>query len=433
MKIVNWNKLTESEKKVALLRPILSLENNLVFKTQEILNQAKLKGDEALFNFTKKFDGVVLNSLQVTDNEFEAALNEINPEDLEAIKFTKKQIETNQLAQIPAIKIIKTHDNQVICEIRPRPIDRVGLYIPGGSAPLVSTVLMLAIPAAIANCPLKIICTPPNAAGKINSAILVAAKLCGIEKVYKVGGAQAIAAMAYGTKSIPKVDKIFGPGNAWVTEAKKQIAQDAMISTSIDMPAGPSELLMIADDNANPDYVAADLLSQAEHGIDSQVILIALSESFALRVIEKINAQIEKLSRKNIAIESLKNGRIIISKTILEAISISNIYAPEHLILQIDNPNQYADQIQNSGAVFLGEFAPETVGDYVTGSNHVLPTSGYAKSYSGLSIKDFMKFINFQTVTRSGLKIIGPYAEKLASMEGLDAHQYAVSVRLNNI
>lgn len=433
MKIVNWDKLTASEKKLILLRPILSLENNLVFKTQEILNQVKLKSDEALFDFTKQFDGVVLNSLEVTDNEFKATLDEINSADLEAIEFCKKQIETNQLAQMPAIKSIKTHNNQIICNVVPRPIDRVGLYIPGGTAPLVSTVLMLAVPATIANCPLKIMCTPPNSNGKINSAILVAAKLCGIEKIYKVGGAQAIAAMAYGTKSIPKVDKIFGPGNAWVTEAKKQIAQDAIISTSIDMPAGPSELLIIADENANPEYIAADLLSQAEHGIDSQVILIALSESFALCVIEKINAQIEKLFRKNIAIESLRDSRIIISKSISEAIAISNIYAPEHLILQIENPDQYVDQIQNAGAVFLGEFAPETVGDYVTGSNHVLPTSGYSKSYSGLSVKDFMKFINFQTVSKSGLNIIGPYAEKLASMEGLDAHKYAVSVRLDNI
>ena len=287
---------------------------------------------------------------------------------------------------------------------------------------------MLGVPSALAKCPLRVLCTPANKEGKINPYLLVAASLSGIDQVYKLGGAQAIAAMAYGTESIPKIDKIFGPGNAWVTQAKILVAQDPL-GAAIDMPAGPSELLVIADSNANPEFVAADLLSQAEHGPDSQVILITLAKEFASAVEQALAKQLSTLSRRAIAEKSLLHARIIIVETVTEAIAISNHYAPEHLILQVAQAEDYVEQIQNAGAVFLGAWAPETVGDYVTGSNHVLPTSGYARNYSGLSVLDFMKFINVQNLTEAGLQAIGPYAAELAEIEGLTAHKQAVVLR----
>jgi histidinol dehydrogenase len=304
-----------------------------------------------------------------------------------------------------------------------------GIYVPGGTAPLISTVLMLGVPAQMAECPLRILSTPPNQDGSISPSILFAAKLCGIQNVFKVGGAQAIAAMAYGTQTIPKVDKIFGPGNSWVTQAKMQVSQDAF-GSAIDMPAGPSEVMIIADDESNCDYVAADLLSQAEHGPDSQVLLITLSESFAIKTRQALIRQLAMLPRMQIAKQALENSSMIIVSTLEEAIEISNAYAPEHLILQIRNAKKYIPIIKNAGSVFIGPWTPETLGDYVTGANHVLPTNGYARSYSGLSVLDFMKFISFQTVTQQGLANIGPYAEKLAALEGLSAHKNAVSLRL---
>ena len=297
---------------------------------------------------------------------------------------------------------------------------------------MISTTLMLGVPAQIANIPTRILCTPPNANGEIDPRILYAAKLCGIKRIFKVGGAQAIAAMAFGTESIPKVNKIFGPGNSWVTEAKKIVAEDAD-GAMIDMPAGPSELMVIADDQANPAYVAADLLSQAEHGPDSQVILISLSEKFAEQTARALTAQITGLSRQKIIEESLRYCRFIVVDCVEDALVISNRYAPEHLMLQVKDPSQYTPEIKNAGSVFLGEWTPETVGDYVTGSNHVLPTNGYARSYSGLSVLDFIKFINFQKVTKDGLINIGAYAAKFAAMEKLDGHQQAVLIRLEEV
>lgn len=428
MNVFRWDKLSNSEKQKILLRPALENNENIKKNVQDIIHQVKSGGDSTLITLAKQYDGAQLKSLQVSEKEITTAFDLVSADAKDAIEFAKKQIETNHQSQLPHSKVVETCHG-VFCERQSRPIARVGLYIPGGSAPLVSTVLMLAIPAQMAKCTLKILCTPTNKKGEINPHILVAATLCGIQNIYKAGGAQAIAAMAYGTQTISKVDKIFGPGNAWVTQAKMLVAQDAD-GAGIDMPAGPSEVFVIADDNAHPTYVAADLLSQAEHGVDSQVMLVVLSEQFATDVERAIKEQLEQLSRHDIAKQSLKNSRIIITDDIEEAITISNLYAPEHLIMHVTHPDQYNALIQNAGAVFLGPWSPETVGDYVTGSNHVLPTHGYARSLSGLSVTDFMKFISFQTVTRAGLEKIGPFAQKIAEIEGLDAHKQAVSLRL---
>ncbi len=431
MKIVQWKNLSPLEQKNILLRPRLSENEALKKGVKDIIQKVRSGGDQALLKLTEIFDRVTLANLEVSEEEFENAFAFIESDARAAIEFAKAQIEINHSIQLPRNSKVQTCEG-VICERQARPIDRVGLYIPGGSAPLISTVLMLALPAKIANCPLRILCTPPNSKGEVDPNILVAAKLCGIQSVYKVGGAQAIAAMAYGTESIPKVDKIFGPGNRWVTQAKILVSEDAS-GASIDMPAGPSELMVIADEKANAEFVAADLLSQAEHGPDSQVMLISLTESFAELVRAAIMPLVHENPRAEIIKQSLQHSQIILAANLAEAISISNLYAPEHLILQVENPQQYVKDIQNAGAVFLGEWAPETVGDYVTGSNHVLPTYGYARNYSGLSVLDFMKFISVQTVTKEGLEKIGPFAEKLAALEGLHAHKYAVSLRLSEV
>lgn len=429
-KIHIWNNLSEIDKRNMLLRPAVTYSKKIIFKIKQIISQVQLQGDKSLYELTEKFDLAKLNNLQVSPFELKTAFEKVDNKIIQAIEFAKKQLETNQKFQLPENKLVQTCEG-VICERQFRPIESVGLYIPGGSAPLISTVIMLAIPAKIANCPTKIICTPPNATGEVNPNILVAAQLCGINTIYKIGGAQAIAAMAYGTETVPKVVKIFGPGNNWVTQSKLLVSQDPY-GASIDMPAGPSEVMVIADESANPDFVAADLLSQAEHGADSQVILVTLSKKVATEVLSSIEQQRDKLPRNRIISQSLKHSRIIIAESISQAISISNMYAPEHLILQIENPELYKSQIYNAGAVFLGKWSPETVGDYVTGSNHVLPTFGYAKCYSGLSVYDFGKFVNFQYVSQHGLKLIGPHAEKLAEVEQLLGHKQAVTLRLKN-
>lgn len=428
MKKIYWNSLSDTEKLEALARPILSNNEDVRERVKEIIQEVKCCKDQALLALTERYDRVKLSELRVTAAEFERARNFISREAKQAIEFAKKQIQTNHSAQLPKPQSVQTCEG-VKCERQARPIQRVGLYIPGGTAPLVSTVLMLCVPAQLADCPLRVMCTPPNKNGEIDPHILFAAELCGVTNIYKVGGAQSIAAMAYGTQSIPKVDKIVGPGNAWVTQAKMLVAQDPE-GASIDMPAGPSEVMVIGDGDANPEYVAADLLSQAEHGPDSQVIFVTTSAEIANEVESEIHMQLAELQRYEIAKQSLEYSRIIVVNDLSEAISISNSYAPEHLILQVSTPEQYVSLIQNAGAVFLGKWAPETVGDYVTGSNHVLPTYGYAKSYSGLSVADFMKWISFQTLTQAGLTNIGRYAEKIAEIEGLDAHKRAVTRRL---
>lgn len=429
MKIYNWNDLSTCKKKDILLRPFQMETKNIKDQVTNIINQVKQGGDNTLIKLTERYDQVALTNLKVTAEELTKADKAVSFNAKETIAFAKRQIEANHILQLPKSQIVETCEG-VVCERQSRPIECIGLYIPGGSAPLVSTVLMLGVPAEIAGCTVRILCTPPNSKGEIDPHLLVAARLCGIQSIYKIGGAQAIAAMAYGTETIPKVDKIFGPGNRWVTQAKMQIFADPQ-GAGIDMPAGPSELMVIADENANSEFIAADLLSQAEHGVDSQVMLVTLSEQFALKVESEVKKQLQKLPRRDIATQSLANSRVIIANNISEAIEISNAYAPEHLILQVDEADKYMSNITNAGAVFLGKWTPETVGDYVTGSNHVLPTYGYARHYSGLSVIDFMKFISFQRVTRQGLERIGHYAEALSDIEGLTAHKQAVSLRLN--
>jgi histidinol dehydrogenase len=429
MNILHWDQLNTEQQQQALARAGLDASDTILEKTKNIIQTVKAEGDAALIDFTQQFDKAALSDLKVSAHEFVEARKKITVAALEAIIFAQERIGIFHESLYPETIITETCAG-VVCERQARPIERVGLYIPGGTAPLISTVLMLAVPAGIAQCSVRVLCTPPNAKGEIDPHILVAAERCGIHEVFKVGGAQAIAAMAYGTASVPKVDKIFGPGNQWVTQAKMLVSQDAA-GASIDMPAGPSELMVIADNSANPAWIAADLLSQAEHGTDSQVILVTTSFEIAQQTQISLEEQLAVLPRRDIAKQSLHHSRIIVVEELAYAIQIANLYAPEHLILQLRDAEEYKADIQNAGAVFMGYWTPETVGDYVTGSNHVLPTNGFARSVSGLSIMDFMKFIYFQTVTQEGMQQIGPHAEVLAALEGLDAHKNAVTLRLS--
>lgn len=427
IKTVDWNKLSSVEQDVILQRPSFSTSETVRKQVKNILAEVKDEQDAAIFRLTRQFDHVELESLMVSSAEIESAKEELSAESLAAIEYAIEQVKNFHSAQKNSPLRIET-DVGVHCERVLRPIQKVGFYIPGGTAPLVSTVIMLAIPAQIAGCQLKIICTPPRKDGNLDPHILVAANLCHVEHIYKCGGAQAIAAMAYGTKTIPRVDKIFGPGNTYVTEAKKQIVQDDHI-ISCDFPAGPSELLVIADHNANAKIIAADLLSQAEHSNDAQVILVTDSVSLAENVKQNITVQLSSLSRKEILNNSLQQARIIITENILQAIEICNLYASEHVSLQVQDPEQYVHDIIHAGTVFLGEYTAETFGDYVTGSNHVLPTAGYVRNHSGLSLHDFVKFINIQTVTKQGFSKLDKHAEHLAEIEKLDAHRNAVTIR----
>ena len=399
-------------------------------QVNSILTAVRNQKDSALRNFTKKFDQVELNDFLVTTQEIKQALEKIDPTILSALKRAKTQLGRFHQAQIP---------NTIEMEASPgvrlwrhfRPIERVGFYIPGGSAPLPSTVLMLGVPAQLAGSPQKVLCTPPRKDGTVDPVILAAASLCEIATIYKLGGAQAIAAMAYGTESVLKADKIFGPGNAWVTEAKLQVAQDPE-GAACDLPAGPSEVLVIADNTANPVFVAADLLSQAEHGPDSQVILLTTDKNLLLAVQQELERQLETLPRQTIAKAALQNSEFLFVNTLEEAMKISNEYAPEHLILQVSQPRNWMEKIQNAGSVFLGPWTPEAAGDYASGTNHVLPTYGFAKSYGGLSVESFLKQITFQELTREGLQEIGPVVEILATTEGLLGHKAAVTARLTS-
>lgn len=392
----------------------------------KILKDVKKNGDKAILNYTKKFDGVQLQSLLVSEEEFVAAEKMLSEELKSAIIQAKKNIETFHNHQKEEVKIIETMPG-VTCWRQSVGIEKVGLYIPGGSAPLFSTVLMLSVPAQIAGCKEIILCSPPTKDGTINPAILFSAALCGVSKIYKVGGVQAIAAMAYGTKTIPNVFKIFGPGNQFVTQAKQIVQQE---SVAIDMPAGPSEVLVIADETAIPDYVAADLLSQAEHGQDSQVMLITTSHALAKATKIAIAIQLQELPRKAIAEKALKNSKIVIVATIEEAIKLTNLYAPEHLILSCANAMESSKQIVSAGSVFLGNFSPESVGDYASGTNHTLPTHGYAAMYSGVSLDSFIKKITYQQLTKQGLTNISNTVTTMAEAEGLLAHKNAVTIRL---
>lgn len=411
-----------------LQRPSLDV-SGLYETVQSVLSEIKQSGDQALRKFTRKFDDVDLEDFRVREKEITEAESQVLPELKKAIELASTNIEKFHSAQKTEIRKVETMPG-VVCWQKPVAIEKVGLYIPGGTAPLFSTVLMLAIPARIAGCKEIVLCTPPGKDGKIHPAILFAAKYAGVKKVFKLGGVQAIGAMAYGTKSVPKVYKIFGPGNQYVTAAKQLVS---MNEVAIDMPAGPSEVMVVVDETANPDFVASDLLSQAEHGADSQVILVAKNRELAEKVKIEINLQLEKLPRKELAEKSLENSVLIVMENEQETVDLINEYAPEHLILSTKNYAELAEKVTNAGSVFLGNFTPESAGDYASGTNHTLPTNGWARSYSGVNLDSFLKKITFQEITENGLKSIGPAIETMAAAEELEAHKNAVSLRFKEI
>ncbi len=396
---------------------------------QSVILNVKKRGDKALRKYTAEFDDVILEKIKVSASEIENAKNEVNEDLKAAIQLAKTNIEKFHSVQLANEEAVKTTKG-VRCWRKNVPIEKVGLYIPGGSAPLFSTVLMLGIPAKLAGCKEVVLCTPPRKNERVDPVILYTADLVGIENIYKIGGAQAIAAMAYGTETIPKAYKIFGPGNAYVTKAKELVQQEGI---AIDMPAGPSELLIIADDSCNPKFVAADLLSQAEHGVDSQVVLLSNSEKIIEEVLNEIKEQLKRLPRKEIAEKAFENGFAVHLNSLTGCMNFSNCYAPEHLIIAVDNSQNIINKITNAGSVFIGDYSCESAGDYVSGTNHTLPTNGYAKSYSGVSVDSFMKKITFQEITAEGIRNIGPAVERMAQAEGLFAHKNAVTLRLKEI
>ena len=426
MKIIRYPQ--PSEWAELLKRPVMNMET-LRGTVSEVLGRIKAEGDKAVLDYEERFDKVKLNGLAVSEAEIEEAESMVSDELKKAIQLAEQNIRTFHSAQKFVGKTVETQPG-VTCWQKAVAIEKVGLYIPGGTAPLFSTVLMLATPAKIAGCKEIVLCTPPNKEGKVNPAILYAARVAGVSKIFKAGGVQAIGAMAYGTESVPKVHKIFGPGNQYVMAAKQQVS---LHDVAIDMPAGPSEVEVLADESANPAFVAADLLSQAEHGVDSQVVLITTSEALVSAVEEEVQRQLALLPRMEIASKSLVNSKLILVKDMDEAISMTNEYAPEHLIIETKNYMELAEKVVNAGSVFLGSLTPESAGDYASGTNHTLPTNGYAKAYSGVSLDSFIRKITFQEITREGILNIGPAIEVMASNEQLDAHKNAVSVRLKTI
>lgn len=393
---------------------------------REVLNNIRENGDEALHGYTSQFDHVDIEEFKVTAEEIETAVRQISPELKNAIAIAAQNIDTFHVAQKVPHRVVETMKG-VKCWQKSVPIDRIGLYIPGGSAPLFSTVLMLGIPAQIAGCHEVVLCTPPDREGKVHPAILYAASICHITEIFKVGGIQAIGAMAIGTESIPKVNKIFGPGNSWVTAAKQFVA---ISDCAIDMPAGPSEVAVIADNSSVPSFVASDLLSQAEHGPDSQVILVTTDEQLINDVIEEVGKQLKELSRSAIVAKALENSRAILVRDTEEMISLVNFYAPEHLIIATNDASALAEQVTNAGSVFIGNYSPECAGDYASGTNHILPTNGWAKSFSGIGLDSFCKKITFQEITHEGIRLLGPIIEVMAGAEQLSAHKHAATLRM---
>lgn len=409
-------------------RPALDV-TTLFDTVRTVLNEVRSEGDTAVKRYEEKFDKVTLSGLQVSEEEIKEA-RELVSEDLkQAIRTAKANIEKFHASQRFTGQKVETTSG-VTCWQKAVAIEKVGLYIPGGTAPLFSTVLMLAVPAHIAGCKEIVLCTPPNREGKVHPAILFAAETAGVSKIFKAGGIQAIAAMAYGTESVPKVYKIFGPGNQYVTAAKQLVS---LKDVAIDMPAGPSEVEVIADGTANPDFIAADFLSQAEHGADSQVMLVTSAESIVSPVVDAIQQQLSELSRRDITAKALEHSRIIVLKDEQEVIAFTNMYAPEHLIIQTENYAHIAEQIENAGSVFMGPYTPESAGDYASGTNHTLPTNGYAKAYSGVNLDSFIKKITFQEITAEGIKNLGGTIQTMAGNEQLDAHRNAVTIRLKTI
>jgi len=423
-----WKKLSAAARTAALARPAQAAQPRTAAAVAEIIAAVRRDGDAALRRFARKFDGVPLASLRVSEAEFAAAAKALTAADRSALRTACRNLRRFHAAQRPAPVRVETMP-VIICEKVTRPIGRVGLYVPGGSAPLFSTALMLGVPSQLAGNPVRALCTPPGSDGRISPWILCAARLCGIADVFKAGGAQAIAALAYGTATVPKCDKLFGPGNAFVTEAKLQVSRDAR-GAAIDLPAGPSEVLVVADAQADPAFVAADLLSQAEHGPDSQVVLVTFTAATAARVQAELEKQLADLPRHAIARRALAQSRVLLAANSAEAVEISNRYAPEHLILQVADPRPLLAQITTAGSVFLGAWTPESLGDYASGTNHVLPTYGWARACAGLGLADFQRTMTVQTATPRGLKKLGPVVERLALAENLAAHQRAVRVRL---
>ncbi|MDL2001973.1 histidinol dehydrogenase [Vibrio parahaemolyticus] len=427
MRTVVWQSLSEEQQDAILERPAIAEGANVTAAVADVIAKVRTQGDAALLELTEKFDRVKPESIRVPSKEINAASERLSAEMKQALEQAYSNIAKFHKAQKPQPIKVETQPG-VMCEQVTRPIQKVGLYIPGGSAPLPSTVLMLGVPAKIAGCRKVVLCSPPPIADEI----LYVAKLCGIDEVYNVGGGQAVAAMAYGTKSVAKVDKIFGPGNAYVTEAKRQVSNDFR-GAAIDMPAGPSEVLVIADETADPDFIAADLLSQAEHGPDSQVVLVTPSPIVADQVTDAVQRQLKALSRADIAQKALASSLIIISESITQAVSISNYYGPEHLIVQTKNPRELLPLLDNAGSIFLGDWSPESAGDYASGTNHVLPTYGYTRTYSSLGLADFSKRMTVQELSAEGLQNLAPTVVTMAEAEGLDAHKRAVTIRVEKL
>lgn len=427
MKQVVWNQLSTDEQQNVLQRPAIMAGANITKAVADVVEQVKTQGDEGVLALTEKFDKVRPASIRVTEQEIEAASARLTPKMKAALEAAHKNISAFHQAQFPKPIRVETQPG-VMCELVTRSINAVGLYIPGGSAPLPSTVLMLGVPAQIAGCSKTVLCSPPPIADEI----LYVAKLCNINEVYNAGGAQAVAAMAYGTETVAKVDKIFGPGNAFVTEAKRQVSNDFR-GAAIDMPAGPSEVLVIGDETADADFVAADLLSQAEHGPDSQVILLTPSQEFGAQVSKAVDEQLAQLSRKDIAAQALDSSVIIKTESMDECIAISNEYGPEHLIVQTKNYRELVPELDNAGSIFLGKWTPESAGDYASGTNHVLPTYGYTKTYSSLGLADFMKRMTVQELSEDGLRNLSPVIETMADAESLTAHKRAVTLRIEKL
>ena len=427
MKTLVWQSLSDSQQDTVLQRPAITEGANITAAVTSVINTVKQDGDAGVLALTEKFDGVKPESIRVSKSEVDAASERLSEEMKAALQQAYSNISKFHKAQKPQPIKVETQPG-VLCEQITMPINKVGLYIPGGSAPLPSTVLMLGIPAQIAGCQKVVLCSPPPIADEI----LYVAKLCKLDEVYNIGGAQAVAAMAYGTKSVSKVDKIFGPGNAYVTEAKRQVSNDFR-GAAIDMPAGPSEVLVIADETADPDFIAADLLSQAEHGPDSQVVLVTPSPIIADQVADAIEKQLKELSRSDIARQALGSSLLIIAESLTQCVSISNFYGPEHLIVQTKNPRELLPLLDNAGSIFLGNYSPESAGDYASGTNHVLPTYGYTKTYSSLGLADFSKRMTVQELTADGLKGLAPTVVTMADAEGLDAHKRAVTIRIEKL
>jgi histidinol dehydrogenase len=428
MRILEWTSMPDAERRAALARPAQRDAARTEREAKEIIEAVRAGGDTALRDLTQRFDGVRLKNLDVTEQEFADAERTLDAAQRRALDTAIETVRKFHAAQMHAPLRVETAPG-VVCEQISVPLRAVGLYVPAGSAPLPSTAVMLAVPAAIAGCPLRVMCTAPNRQGNADPAVLVAARKAGVGRVFKVGGAQAIAAMAYGTASIPKCDKLFGPGNAWVTAAKLLVAHDAA-GAAADLPAGVTEVMVIADRQARPEFLASDLLAQAEHGVDAQAILVTPSAALAQAVALEVARQARTLSRAEILAASMREMRLIVVDSLEAAFDVANEYAPEHLLLQIREPRSWLPRVQAAGAVFLGSWSPETMGDYCSGPNHTLPTYGYARAYSGLSLVDFQKRITVQELTPAGLRGLGETAQILARLEGLDGHAAAVSTRL---